>query len=168
MTPLRDSHGNLFARWGYALMPRLLLLGLLPLLAACFVGTALEIGKSQTSGSVQVTSATLGNHELAPNACVAGERQVFLGADFVDGEGITTRLIVDPEGAATLRLFDAARPLEPGVIFRRGDCERFELSIDRTGWRVNDVHDLRVRLDFDCRAPSGDAAKGSLVADHCH
>lgn len=149
-------------------MPRLFLLGLSVFQVACFASTSLETAKNGSTGTVRVTSAALGNHELTPSGCVSGERQVFLGADFVQAGGITTRLIVDPAGAATLRFFDGARPLEPGVLFHRGDCERFELSMERTGWRINDVYDLRVRLGFACRTPSGEAAEGSLVADHCH
>ena len=38
-----------------------------------------------------------------------------------------------------------------------------ELALERTGWQINDVYDLRVRLDVDCRASSGDSVRGELV-----
>jgi hypothetical protein len=134
----------------------------------CFVGTALEVAKRQPIGTVNLASATLGNHMLTPTVCGSGERQLFFGADFLDSQGITTRLIVDPAGAASLRLFAADHPLDEGLLFRRQDCSRFQLSLDRTGWQVNDVYDLRVSLEFDCRTASGDSAEGSLRVDHCH
>jgi len=134
----------------------------------CFIGTALEVAKSEPIGTVNLSSAALGKHTLTPAACTSGERQLFLGADFLDSQGITTRLIVDPAGAVSLRLFAADHPLDEGLLFRRQDCGRFQLSLDRTGWRVNDVYDLRVSLEFDCRAASGDTAEGSLRVDHCH
>jgi hypothetical protein len=150
----------------------LLLLALLAcialLCAGCVVGTALSAVKAEPAGRVTLTSPRLGDRTLQPTACRSGEPQLFLGADFLDGEGLVTRLIVAPTGAASLRFFDAAHPLDPGVLFRREECGRFELTLDRTGWRINDIYDLHVSLDFDCRAPSGEAATGHLVTDHCH
>lgn len=146
----------------------LLLSSLAVLSAGCVVGTALQAAKSEPAGSVTLRSQALGERTLKPSACRSGEHQLFLGADFLDSQGITTRLIVDPTGAATLRFFDAAHPLDPGVLFRRQDCGRLGLSLDRTGWKINDVYDLHVSLDFDCRDASGDTAAGQLAADHCH
>ena len=137
------------------------------LLSGCVVNTALQAAKSEPAGSVTLRSRTLGDRTLKPTACQSGEHQLFLGADFVD-QGIATRLIVEPAGAVILRFFDVAHPLDPGVLFRRQDCGRFALSLDRTGWKINDVYDLHVSLDFDCRDASGDTAAGHLATDHCH
>jgi hypothetical protein len=145
-----------------------LLSGLALVSAGCFAGTALQTVKAEPAGSATLRSQALGERTLRPEACQSGEHQLFLGADFLDGEGITTRLILEPTGAASLRFFDATHPLEPGVLFRRQDCGRFELSLDRTGWRINDFYDLHVSLDFDCRTASGDTAAGHLATDHCH
>jgi hypothetical protein len=146
----------------------LLLAGLALLGSGCAVGPALRVEKAEPAGRVTLRSPTLGDWALKPTACQSGEHQLFLGADFLDSQGITTRLILDPTGAASLRFFDAAHPLDPGVLFRRQDCGRFELSLDRTGWRINDIYDLRVSLDFDCRDAAGDTAAGHLATDHCH
>lgn len=146
----------------------LLLAGLALLCAGCVVSTALSAAKAEPAGRVTLTSPALGDHTLQPTECRSGEHQLFLGADFLDGQGIVTRLIVAPTGAASLRFFPAAHPLDPGVLFRREDCGRFELTLDRTGWRINDIYDLQIRLDFECRAASGEAAAGHLVTDHCH
>ena len=62
----------------------------------------------------------------------------------------------------------ATKPLEAGVLFSRADCSRFEMSLEHTGWQINEIYDLSVRIDFDCRNAAGDAASGSLVAEHCH
>jgi hypothetical protein len=149
------------------------LLSSLALLAAgCAVAPALQAAKAEPAGGVTLRSQALGERTLKPTACQSGEHQLFLGADFLDNQGdnqgITTRLILDPSGAASLRFFDAAHPLDPGVLFRRQDCGRLELSLDRTGWRINDFYDLHVSLDFDCRNASGDTAAGHLATDHCH
>jgi hypothetical protein len=147
----------------------LLLLSILALLASgCAVAPALQAPKAEPAGGVTLRSQALGERILKPTACQSGEHQLFLGADFLDGQGIATRLIVEPTGAASLRFFDVAHPLDPGVLFHRQDCGRLELSLDRTGWKINDVYDLHVSLDFDCRDASGDSASGNLVTDHCH
>jgi hypothetical protein len=146
----------------------LLLAGIALLCAGCVVGTALSAAKAQPAGSVTLTSPALGDRTFQPAACQSGEHQLFLGADFLEGQGIITRLIVAPTGIASLRFFEAAHPLNPGVLFRREDCGRFELTLDRTGWRINDIYDLHISLDFECRAASGEAAVGHLVTDHCH
>ena len=144
------------------------LLGIALLHGGCIVGSALEAARNEPTGKVHLASATLGEHDLVPRVCASGERQVFLGADFLDDGAITTRLIVEPTGAASLRFFPAGEPLAPGVLFHRAECSRFEIGLEHTGWRVNEIYDLRVRLDFDCRNAAGDAASGSLVAEHCH
>jgi hypothetical protein len=146
----------------------LVLASLALLSAGCVPGTALKAEKAEPIGTVTLKSRALGDRVLKPTACQSGEHQVFLGADFLDSQGITTRLILEPTGAASLRFFAAAHPLDPGVLFRRQDCGRFELSLDRSGWRINDIYDLHIRLDFDCRATSGEAAAGRLATDHCH
>jgi hypothetical protein len=145
-----------------------LLSSLALLSAGCVVGTALQAAKAEPAGGVTLRSPALGDRTLKPSACQSGEHQLFLGADFLDSQGITTRLIVDPAGAASLRFFAAAHPLDPGVLFRRQDCGRFALSLDRTGWKINDFYDLHVSLDFDCRDASGNTAAGHLATDHCH
>jgi hypothetical protein len=146
----------------------LLLLSLAPLCAGCVVGTVLSAEKAAPSGSVDLKSPSLGDRTLKPMACASGEPQFFLGADFLDGQGVTTRLIVDPTGLASLRFFQAAHPLDPGILFRRQDCSRFELSLDRNAFQFNDIYDLHISLDFECHAASGESAMGHLVADHCH
>ena len=138
------------------------------LLSGCVVGTALQAAKAEPAGSVTLRSQALGDRTLKPAACQSGEHQLFLGADFIDSQGIATRLIVEPTGAVSLRFFDVAHPLDPGVLFRRQDCGRLELSLDRTGWKINEFYDLHVSLDFDCRNASGDTAAGHLTTDHCH
>ena len=138
------------------------------MLGGCIVGSALEAARSEPAGKVHLQSAKLGEHDLVPRACASGERQLFYGADFLGDDGITVRLVVEPTGDAGLRFFRAAEPLTGGVVFPGGACNRFDLQLERTGWQINEFWDLRVRVDFDCRNGWGDAASGSLVAEHCH
>jgi hypothetical protein len=138
------------------------------LCAGCVVGPVLQAEKAEPAGTVTLKSAALGDRTLKPSSCQSGEHQLFLGADFLDGQGVTARLLVEPTGAASLRLFETDHPLDPGLLFRRQDCGRFELSLDRTGWRINDIWDLRASLDFECRNGAGETAAGHLATEHCH
>jgi len=122
----------------------------------------------EPTGRVVLQSPTLGNVTLNPVLCESGEREFFYGVDFLGNQGITLRLIVEPTGVPSLRFFEAAHPLNPGTLFRRQDCSRFELSLEHTHVLINDIRDLPVSLTFECRTASGESAAGHLVADHCH
>jgi len=120
-------------------------------------------------GNVQITSPTFGNVALTPSACVTGEYHLFLGADFVDSaSGSTLRLILEPAGEALLRVFKTAQPLKRGIVFPQAACSKFQVSFERSGWRINDFYDIQVSLDVDCRTASGDALQGMLTVAHCH
>ncbi|MFO1315621.1 MAG: hypothetical protein U1F58_08440 [Burkholderiales bacterium] len=138
-------------------------------LLQCGCAASVMDSGSAPTGALQVASASSGTFALAPSACVSGERQLFLGADLLDtARGTTTRLILEPTGEASIRIFRSADPLDRGILFRRADCSRFRLSLDRSGWRVNDIYDVGVSLDVDCRTASGDSLQGTLAAAHCH
>jgi hypothetical protein len=106
--------------------------------------------------------------KLQPSACVSGEHQFFLGADFFDeAVGLNARLVIDPLGEPTLRVFSAAEPLQRGLVFARSECALFELELERTGWQINDVYALRVRLDVDCGRGEGESVVGSVSSEGC-
>lgn len=142
------------------------------LLTAFAIGCAsVPLPDSRSSGplgQIEIQSSSLAVSRLSPTTCHSGERQLFLGADFIDVQGATARLVVDPTGNALLRFFTSAKPLDPGLVFARTDCSVFELSLERTGWQINDVYDLALSLEFDCVSASGDKASGGLAAPHCH
>lgn len=46
-------------------------------------------------------------------------------------------------------LFATSNPLDQGLLFHRENCSQFQLSLERTGWRINDIFDLRVSLEVD-------------------
>lgn len=145
------------------------LLGSCLLLAACFSGRPVggPTGGSPPLGSFAVTSQALGEHTLVPSGCTAGDRQVFLGADFSDATGpLVVRLVVDPLDGPAVRVFSTDAQFDETVVFRRSDCQVFHFSLERTGWRINDVTDYRVTLQLDCSRP-GESLKGSASSTHC-
>jgi len=146
-----------------------LLLATALLQSGCGIQTALVGVESVPIGKIQVTSTTFGNVTLTPEACASGEHHLFLGADFLDSaRGTALRLILEPTGEATLRVFNTAHPLNPGIVVHRTACSRTLLSFERTGWQINDFYDVRVSLEVDCRTASGDSLQGMLTVAHCH
>jgi len=149
------------------LAPLLIVTALLQ--SGCVANTAVVGSNGVPMGAIHVTSTTIGNIPLTPTACASGERQLFLGADFLEGSrGTVLRLILQPSGEATLRVFNATSPLDPGIVFQRTACSKALVSLERTGWRIDDIYDLRVSLDLDCRNASGDSLRGTLSVAHCH
>ena len=145
-----------------------LALGVALLHSGCVVSSAIEAARDEPEGTARFTQADGSRNDFEAVSCGSGEHQLFLGADFADADNRTVRVVVDPRGAATLRYFDSSQPLEPGLLFHRADCERFELSLERTGWQIDEIYDLAVTIDFSCRLPSGATGAGALVATHCH
>ena len=138
------------------------------IVAGCGMYSGFEAMNDQPAGKVEYTTADGEEAELTPVRCASGQPESFHGADFVDAEGKSVRLVVDPMGGATLRVFSLSDALEPGLVFQRSDCERFTLDLERTGWEINDVYDFSVRVDFACRNADGASASGTLESAHCH
>ena len=151
----------------------LLPLGGIALLAGCLASR--PVGSSNASpagpsalGSFTVSSRVLGNQVFAPSACTAGDRELFLGADFKgQGSNLVVRLVVDPLDGPAVRIFSADAQLDRSVVFRRSECGVFHFSLDSTGWRVNEMNDYRLTLQLDCSRP-GESISGSASATHCH
>ncbi len=136
-------------------------------LAGCASIPGAAEGPSVT-GSLALAGPTFGELVLAPTACASGEHQVFLGADFGGTDHqIVTRLAIDPLTGPGVRLFDAQAPFVRTLLMRQADCSSFHLSLERTGWQINEIYVLRVTLELDCSLPSGDGIKGSLAAASC-
>lgn len=120
-------------------------------------------------GSLSLSSGALGDATIVPTACEAGDRQFFLGGDFLDEKtGLVVRLVVDPLEGPAVRVFRAEKPFEGSRVFHRPDCAVFHFSLDSTGVRINRVEDYRLTLDVDCRSRDGDRLSGQASTTHCH
>jgi len=119
-------------------------------------------------GVVTLHSGRLGQMTLKPSHCSAGDRAFFLGGDFIDdASDVVLRLAFDPLDGAAVRLFVPGGAAERSIVFRRIDCRVLSATLDPTAWKINDVSDYRLSLNFDC-ARDGDAAIGQVAAAHCH
>lgn len=151
-------------------MPLLLVLSLL-LLSGCGLSSALRDAKDVANPSVvgELAVRAPQGEPVAwkPNACLSGEHEQFFG--FIlgsNGTPVVLRAVVDPLDGPGLRvvgLTDTA-----GMVFRPDMCEKLELVVEPTGWRVNDFQDLSGRLDVRCRTADGRSVEGSVDILHCH
>lgn len=102
-----------------------------------------------------------------PDACLSGEHEQFFGFILgADGSPVVLRAVVDPLDGPGLRVVGLEGA--DGVVVRPGMCERLDLVVEPTGWRVNDVRDLSGTLDVSCTTADGASVEGSLEVRHCH
>jgi hypothetical protein len=145
-----------------------LLLGLWALLTAACGSLPPPGGSQGVDGWLELGGPTFGEATLRPAACAAGERQLFLGADFHDpASKLVARLAIEPLDGPGVRIFDAEDPFGREVTVRRGDCEVFRFSHQRSGWKLNDIDVVRVALELRCELASGDTVRGELSASGC-
>jgi len=101
--------------------------------------------------------------------CESGEHQSFLGADLRAAEnGPVVRIVIDPLTGPAVRVFDPADPARRTATYRRNDCRKFEVELEDTGWKVNELRDYRVTLDIQCEHGNGSYLAGSAKLEHCH
>lgn len=120
-------------------------------------------------GDFRVTSPGGARGTVTPTLCLAGDRELFLGADLIDERsGLVVRLVVDPLEGPLLRVFDREAPFERSVLFFREECEQFELSLEESGWEINEIPVRRLELAIDCESEEGAAIVGRADAGHCN
>ncbi|HEY6929009.1 MAG TPA: hypothetical protein VJA66_04970 [Thermoanaerobaculia bacterium] len=137
--------------------------------AACSSSSA-QSGERASAplGAFTVDGPTFGTHSLQPGQCHVGQRELFLGFDFLDSpSGIVARLVVDPATGPVVRVFRSAAPFDSTVLFHRSDCRVFHFSLDETGWRINRIDQLRVSIELECGLPSGDHIAGKAEDPGC-
>jgi hypothetical protein len=120
------------------------------------------------SGQIEIRSTVLGDFTFTPDGCRSGEHQVFLGADFIDAaDGHVLRLAIEPLSGPGIRLFRGEAPFDEAVVLRPADCAQFELSMQRNGWQLNEIHMLEISIALDCDLGEQGQVKGSLSAQYC-
>jgi hypothetical protein len=149
-------------------MPLILVFALL--LSGCGLSSALRDAKEVASPSISGELAFRAHQgepvAWKPDNCLSGEHEQFFG--FILGSSsspVVLRAVVDPLDGPGLRVVGLSKT---GWVFRPDVCERLELVVERTGWRVNDIQDLSGRLDVSCRTADGGSVEGSVDIRHCH
>ncbi len=143
-------------------------LATLILLNSCFTTSVEEADNSKPLGNFVLTGPTIGKLSIAPTSCDVGQRQLFLGFDFLDQKlGMVTRLVVDPVTGPVARVFKVDKPYDMSIIYHRAECKTFHFSLDSTGWLVNHIQMLQVSVELDCQLASGDRIIGNAKDSSC-
>lgn len=129
-------------------MTRLPLLALVPLLA-CVDG-----GDDEPRGELRVRTEAYGDWTMSPDACFSGERQQFFGVDLSqDGDvADAMRVVLDPIDGYSLLMNIPGEELAI-VLGERDGCEVFDLHVERSNTRVNDIWGVFGRARVTCRRP---------------
>jgi hypothetical protein len=136
-------------------------------LASCVPTRVTDLGGSrpgQEGGTLLVN-----DEEFHLSECDSGDREYFLGVDLVDSSrNLIVRILVDPIAGPRLKLTRRG-PDGPIVeLFLPTHCRGLSADVERTGWRVNGVRDVKGNLEGECRSDSGTTLKASLHFSHCH
>lgn len=136
------------------------------LLSGCTVlQEAREVASPRVEGELSFRAPRGETVAWRPDLCLSGEHEQFFGFILGSNEGeVVLRAVLDPLDGPGLRL---STPEGTG-IFRPDLCERLELDVAPTGWRVNEIQDLSGRLDVSCSTPDGASIEGSVEVRHCH
>ncbi|QQR75002.1 MAG: hypothetical protein IPJ17_05315 [Holophagales bacterium] len=115
-----------------------------------------------------LTGSTFGTRTLRAGSCYSGENRIFYGAGVVDpASGLEARVVIDPIDGPVVRLLATADERR-SLVLRPARCKTFVAEVERTGSWTNGVNEVSLRLTLDCRAPSGDRVRGSLVRASCN
>lgn len=140
------------------------------LLCGCGMSSALreakDVANPSVAGELTVRAPQGETVSWKPDACLSGEHEQFFGFILgLDGSPIVLRAVVDPLDGPGLRVVGLEAD---GLVVRPDMCERLDLVVEPTGWRVNDFQDLSGTLDVSCTTADGASVEGSVEVRHCH
>jgi hypothetical protein len=106
---------------------------------------------------------------FAPDACATGEREGFRGYLLSSAEsGAVARAVADPLGGGGVRISGLPGAAPRDLVVRAAQCDRFELEVANSGWRVDDFWDLDGYLNVHCAVENGWRLAGRIEVEHCH
>jgi hypothetical protein len=138
-------------------------------LSGCGLSSTLREARDVATPSVsgELTLQAAGGEPLLwkPSACLSGEHEQFFG--FILGAPpVVVRAVVDPLQGPGLRVTGLEGA--DGMVVYPYQCEKLELTVEPTGWRVNDFQDLSGTLDVLCSRADGSRVEGTVDVRHCH
>lgn len=120
------------------------------------------------TGEIVVRAAAGEPLSWKPDSCRTGEREQFFG--FVlgaSGSPVVLRAVLDPLDGPGLRL-TGLEGTSPQVVVREAVCRTLDLTVQPTGWIVNDFRDVSGTLEVSCTLDDGVSLEGKLAISHCH
>lgn len=121
--------------------------GILLCLAACVEGDDL-------GGRLAVRSDEYGSWTMSPTTCYSGEHQQFFGVDLTQDGDVArgVRIVLDPVDGYTLLVNVPERDIALVIGESTGGCELFDLQVERTNVRINNIWAVEGHAFVKCRA----------------
>lgn len=111
-------------------------------------------GDTGLDGQLSVRSDADGEWSVAPDDCASGERQGFFGVDLVEDDdgGRAVRIVLDPIDGYHL-LMNVPGKDYALVLSEADPCARFDLHVERTNTRINNIWEVRGHALVTCNLP---------------
>jgi hypothetical protein len=135
----------------------------------CGVLPTTHLGPSLAGREGAAATFSVNDETYHPTECYSGHREFFLGVDIVDPSSRTDlRVVVDPLEGPKLRFTRGEGDARERVVFTSASCRTLAVSIEPTGWLVNDVRDYSGHVEADCVSQEGLALRAGIQLTHCH
>lgn len=123
---------------------------------------------SKADGTISSVGPPLGRFDAHVIACRSGAAFMpqFLGAELDTTGG--ARLRVMGKGASDATVLVWAPNAETPVPLRTEDCKTFDVGVELTGSKVNEVQAVNGHVRVDCAMPAGGRFSADLRFDACH
>lgn len=134
-------------------LPALILVGSLSL--------AFFMAQTEVSGSLRA-SGTLGSWVFEPDDCTSGQRDGFGGVTLTASAqpGHVVRVVRDPVRGNLVVVASQGRP---NHVLNGNGCARFDMAVQRTSTKINDIWAVDGSLTVECEELSG-----AVTFEGCH
>ncbi len=132
------------------------------------VGACVGALDSDVFGQLTVEGTDFADFTVEPTWCQSGEWQGFFGADLVEGDSGSDRLIrvvQDPIDGPTLGINIPGE--DRAIIVDGTGCDVFEVEVFRQNSRVNEIWNISGSIDIECIYIDG-RIEGTLDFSNCH
>jgi hypothetical protein len=142
-------------------------------LIAFFAGACITVPASldrdAIEGELLIRDPAGDETRFVPDICSSGERELFRGFDLgaSDDKSIRLRAVVDPIDGPVVRIDDADREAGP-LVLRPDICRLLEISVEPTGWRINEYREVGGRVAFNCALSDGTIARADVEVRGCY
>lgn len=132
-------------------------------------------GCGHVEGAVVSTGKPIGDFVFTPTTCKSGQRMSFFGVVLV-GDGPTDGgmlVVVDPVQGKSLKIEVPGSCKPPDhevcteVLVRPDQCTTFDVVVDPTSTRVNNIRLMDGHARVECAFPEGGTLKVNLQFENC-
>ena len=112
-------------------------------------------GGDGLDGRLSVRSEEYGSWSMSPTTCSSGQRQLFFGVDLSEDGDVErgVRIVGDPVDGYSLSMNIPGHDLAVVIREPASACEQFDLHVERSNTRINDIWAVGGHAQVTCRLP---------------